>query len=86
MKPRSKSRTRWERTFAHALQLWRLEQIACGAEKPLCTREEFFLQTLQDFGRANPNDFILPLPLLVWEGVTEVLPPDERSDEPEPEH
>jgi hypothetical protein len=74
------SRQRWARASAHALQRLRLEQIACGRAEPLCNREEFYLRTLRDHGRANPADFIIPYPMLLIEASTEL--DDPQPDQP----
>ena len=75
MKPRRMSRQRWARACARALQRLRLEQIASGEAQPLCNREEFYLRTLREDGRANPADFIIPYPMLLIEALTELDEP-----------
>ena len=86
MKPRRMSRPRWDRACARALQGWRLEQIASGKEQPICNREEFYLRTLREHGRANPADFILPWPLLLIEALVELEEPEpDQPFTPDPE-
>ena len=81
MKARRRSRIAYNRDWAEALQRLRLERIARGEAEPLSDREQYFQWTLQQRGRADPADYIVPWPLLMAE--TEIMR-REREDAENP--